>query len=67
MENYATEMWAMKDKLPEGWEGEVYSWFSDNGHDRCIENRDDQGGYAQKENIIEALQDLGLLPTVVLE
>jgi len=67
LENYASEMWAMKNDLPEGWEGEVYSWFGDNGKDRFTENRDDQGGYAPKEEIIEALQDLGLLPTVVIE
>jgi hypothetical protein len=67
LENYASEMWAMRKELPEGWEAEVYSWFSDNGYDRFIENRDDQGGYAPRENITEALQDLGLLPSVVVE
>jgi hypothetical protein len=30
-------------------------------------NRDDQGGYAPKEKITEALQHLGLMPTVVIE
>jgi hypothetical protein len=67
LENYASEMWGMRKELPDGWEGEVYSWFSDNGHDRFTENTDDQGGYAPRENITEALQDLGLLPTVVVE
>jgi hypothetical protein len=66
LENYRSEMWDMEKELPEGWASEVYSWFSDNGHDRFTENRDDQGGDAPKENILEALQDLGLLPTVVL-
>jgi hypothetical protein len=67
LENYAHEMWREGKNLPEGWESEVYSWFSDNGHDSFIENRDDQGGYAPRENIIEALQVLGLWPTVVVQ
>lgn len=67
LENYANEMWRERKELPEGWEGEVYSWFSDNGLDRYTENRDDQGGYAPKEKIIEALKALGLLPTVVIQ
>lgn len=66
LENYACEMWSHRNELPEGWEGEVYSWFSDNGHDRFIENRDDQGGWAPREAIIEALQDLGLIPHFVI-
>jgi hypothetical protein len=66
LENFRNEMWQFKD-LPEGWEAEVYSWFSDNGQDRYTENRDDQGGWAAKEAIIEALQELGLLPSVVIE
>jgi hypothetical protein len=64
LENYRSEMWGLKDQLPEGWEGEVYSWFSDNGFEEHIENRDDQGGWAPREKIVEALQTLGLLPTV---
>jgi len=44
----------------------VYSWFSDHGQDCFIENRDDRGGYAPREKIIEALQNLGLLPSVVV-
>jgi hypothetical protein len=34
--------------------------------DEHIENRDDQGGWAPKEKIMEALQGLGLLPNVVV-
>jgi hypothetical protein len=67
LENYCSEMWAIKKDLPEGWEAEVYHWFSDNGDDRLIENRDDQGGWAPREKIIEGLHDLGLLPSVVVE
>jgi len=66
LENYASEMWQIKDTLPPGWENEVYSWFSDHAQDRYTENRDDQGGYAPREAITEALQDLGLLPTAVV-
>lgn len=67
LENYRSEMWAVREELPEGWEAEVYSWFGDHGHVRFTENRDDQGGYAPKENITEALHELGLLPSVVVE
>jgi hypothetical protein len=67
LDNYRSEMWQLRDSLPQGWESDVYSWFSDNGHDRFIENRDDQGGWAPRENITEALQDLGLLPAAVVE
>lgn len=67
LENYRGEMWRLRDDLPDGWESDVYSWFSDHGQDRYIENRDDQGGWAPREKLIEALQDLGLLPTVVVE
>lgn len=66
LENYRSEMWDMEKQLPEGWASEVYSWFSDNGHDRYTENRDDGGGYAPQEAIVEALSDLGMLPTLIL-
>lgn len=62
LENYREEMWRLRGELPEGWEGEVYSYFSDTGHDEFIENRDDQGGWATKEEIVEALEALGLYP-----
>ncbi len=64
--NYRSEMWRETD-LPDGWESEVYSWFSDNGLDQFTENKDDQGGFAPREKIVEALQALGLMPTVVVE
>lgn len=66
LDNYRSEMWREKD-LPEGWESEVYGWFSDNGLDKFIENRDDQGGWAPREEIIVALKAIGLLPTVVVQ
>jgi hypothetical protein len=67
LENYASEMWRERKTLPEGWEGEVFQWFSDHGHDRYTESRDDQGGYAPREAIIMALTDLGLWPNIVVE
>jgi hypothetical protein len=65
--NYRSEMWRLRDELPAGWDAEVYSSFSDHGHDSFIENRDDRGGWAPREKIVEALQDLGLLRTLVVE
>ena len=67
LENYRSEMWGIEKELPEGWDSEVYSWFGDNGQDRFTENRDDQGGYADREKITEALQALGLLPSMIVE
>ncbi len=67
LDNYRSEMWREEKTLPEGWESEVYSWFSDHCLDEFIENRDDRGGWAPREKIVEALQGLGLLPTVVVE
>lgn len=67
LENYRGEMWRLTDELPEGWEGKVFSWFGDNGHERCTENTDDRGGWAPKEKIVEALNALGLLPTLAYQ
>lgn len=67
LENYTSEMWQLKNDLPDDWQEDVYRWFSDHGQERFIENRDDQGGWAPKENIVEALTDLGLLPMVVVD
>lgn len=67
LENYANEMWRARKDLPEGWESEVFGWFNDNGLDQFTESRDDQGGWADRQNIIEALQDLGLLPALIGE
>jgi hypothetical protein len=62
LENYREALWRLRDELPEGWEAEVYLWFSDNGMDRFTENVDDRGGWAPKEKLIEALEALGLYP-----
>ncbi|HEY7328075.1 MAG TPA: hypothetical protein VH592_10565 [Gemmataceae bacterium] len=61
LENYGEELWRLRGELPEGWEAEVYSYFSDNGHDEFIENRD-RGGWAPREKLIEELEALGLYP-----
>ena len=62
LENYRGELWRLRDELPEGWEGEVFTYFSDNGHDEFTENRDDQGGWAPRDEILKALDALGLYP-----
>ncbi len=66
LDNYRHEMWRHKN-FPEGWEAEVYSWFSDRGLDRYIEDRDDQGGWADEAAILEALRGLGLMPAVIVD
>jgi hypothetical protein len=43
--------------LPDGWEGEVYNWLSDN-EPRAIENRDDQGGYPSEKELRAAFDGL---------
>lgn len=67
LENYTAEMWQMKGELPDTWQEQVYAWFSENSLDRYTENTDDRGAWAPKEKIIEALQALGLLPSLVVE
>jgi hypothetical protein len=44
--------------LPEGWESEVYSWLSDN-RQSAIENRDDDGGYPEEDDLRTAFDALG--------
>ena len=61
LENYRNEIGHYRSDLPNGWESEVYGHFSDNGDYKYIENRDDQGGFAPREAIVEALTDMGLL------
>lgn len=61
LENYASEIGHYRSDLPDGWESEVYSHFSDNGEYRYIENRDDQGGWAPREVLVKALIELGRL------
>jgi hypothetical protein len=60
LDNLTGAAWRLKDtfELPEGWESEVYSWFSDHNCS-AIENRDDQGGYPDENELTEAFDALG--------
>jgi hypothetical protein len=60
VENIADAAWRLKHgyELPEGWEGDVYSWLSDH-RQRAIENRDDQGGYPAEDDLRAAFDALG--------
>jgi hypothetical protein len=60
--NYGGELGRLADGLPDGWEAQVYSWFSDQGEDRFTDNRDDEGGWAPWEAILRALREQGLVP-----
>lgn len=57
--NIADAAWRLKHEfdLPDGWEGEVYSWLSDH-HSGEIENRDDQGGCPSEDALKAAFQAL---------
>ena len=61
LENYRSEIGHYRSDLPDGWEGQVYQHFSDNGDHKYVENRDDQGGWASREVLVEALIEMGLL------
>jgi hypothetical protein len=52
--------WKLKHdyELPEGWEGDVYSWLSEHCCS-AIESTDDQGGWPSEEELIEAFDALG--------
>ena len=60
LENIADSAWRVKHEyeLPEGWEGDVYSWLSDH-RQRAVENRDDQGGYPEEQDLRDAFAALG--------
>lgn len=60
LENINDAAWRMKDEytLPEGWESEVYSWLSAH-RQRAVENRDDQGGYPEEDDLRAAFEALG--------
>jgi hypothetical protein len=60
LENIADAAWRVKHEysLPDGWEGDVYSWLSDYCH-RAVKNRDDQGGYPEEDDLREAFDSLG--------
>ena len=60
LENIADAAWRVKSAydLPDGWEGDVYSWLADN-RPRSVENRDDQGGYPEEDDLRAAFVALG--------
>ncbi len=60
LENISDAAWRVKHEytLPEGWEGDVYSWLSDN-RSGAVENRDDQGGYPEEDDLRAAFAALG--------
>jgi hypothetical protein len=43
--------------LPDGWEGDVYSWLGDH-RQRAVENRDDRGGYPEELDLRAAFKAL---------
>jgi hypothetical protein len=60
IENINDAAWRVKHEydLPDGWESEVYSWLSDH-RQSAIENRDDQGGYPEQDDLRAAFDALG--------
>jgi hypothetical protein len=60
LENIADAAWRLKKEfsLPDGWEGDVFSWFCENS-ERAVENRDDRGGYPSEDELLAAFQALG--------
>jgi hypothetical protein len=62
IENIAESAWHLRHEyhLPEGWEGDVYSWLGEN-RQRAVENRDDRGGYPEEDDLRAAFEALGYL------
>jgi len=60
LENIPMAAWKLKGQfaLPEHWEGHVYDWLSEH-RDRAVENRDDQGGWPEEEDLEAAFDALG--------
>jgi hypothetical protein len=60
LENITDAAWRVKHEytLTEGWESDVYSWLSDN-RPSAVENRDDQGGYPEEDDLRAAFDALG--------
>lgn len=52
LENIGHAAWRVKNEyvLPDGWESEVFSWFWDHNQS-AVENRDDQGGYPDEDDL----------------
>lgn len=60
LENIADSAWRLKNEydLPDGWQGDVFSWLWDHNQ-HAVENRDDQGGYPEQHELEGAFQALG--------
>ena len=60
VENISDAAWRLKHDydLPEGWEGDVFSWLGDQ-RQRAIENLDDRGGYPEEDDLRAAFGALG--------
>ena len=60
LEDIADAAWRLKGEyeLPDGWEGDVFSWFGDH-RQRAVENRDDRGGYPEEDDLRAAFKALG--------
>ena len=60
LDNIRNEGQRILDHQPNGWEKEIYRWLSKN-NPAAIENRDDQGGYPNHEEIMIAATALGYM------
>lgn len=60
LENIGCNSWRLKRRfdLPDGFEGEVYSWLSQHNCS-AIESADDQGGWPDEDELEEAFDALG--------
>jgi hypothetical protein len=60
VENITDAAWSLNGEydLPEGWEGDVYSWLSEHCQG-AVENRDDHGGYPEDDDLRAAFEALG--------
>jgi hypothetical protein len=60
LENLADAAWRLKREydLPDGWESAVFSWFWEHNQ-RAVENRDDDGGYPDEDDLRAAFDALG--------
>lgn len=59
-ENIGEAAWRLKQDftLPDEWQSDVFSWLSDH-RDHALENRDDQGGWPDEDDIEAAFHALG--------
>ncbi|MDB5350143.1 MAG: hypothetical protein JWN86_1390 [Planctomycetota bacterium] len=60
IENIDDAAWRVKRdyELPEGWQGDVFSWFREH-RQSAVENRDDRGGYPEETDLRDAFNALG--------